>query len=65
LREQRWNQVKYHLGQFAVPNRRFANVESVTLVGEEWLPIVNDDRFKELEEAIEKRDITIVKRFFE
>ncbi len=65
LREQRWNQVKCHLGQFAVPNRRFANVESVTLVGEEWLPIVNDDRFKELEEAIEKRDITIVKKIFE
>ncbi len=63
--EHQWRQVMGHLEQFAVPGRRFkfVNVESITLVGEEWLPIVCKDRFKVLVEAIEKRGIQVIKNF--
>jgi len=56
-------QVEGHLEQLAVPGRRFVNVESITLVGEEWLPIVCEDRFKVLVKAIEKRGIQVIKNF--
>ncbi len=63
--EHRWRQVEGHLEQFVADERRFVNVEIITLVGEEWLPIVCDDRFKVLEEGILKRGIEVVKNFFE
>ncbi|KLO09599.1 hypothetical protein SCHPADRAFT_833823 [Schizopora paradoxa] len=64
LKENLWRQVKGHLEQFIGSNQKFVNVESITLVGEAWIPIVCGEGFKELADAIEKRGIKIVKKFF-
>ena len=65
LKENLWAQISGHLMQYTNLDSAFVNIESIALVGEEWIPIVCDNRFKELEDRIEARGLKILKRFEE